>query len=123
MSFGGRLQNLLEEWNMSQKKLAEELNKAPTTINGYIKENRQPDYNTLIQLAEYFQVSTDYLLGLTDSRQMIDQPLTMKERELMGIYRDLNSEKQDLLHEQAEFYRKSRIKEEGQPLKRKGPHE
>ena len=77
----------------------------------------------MIQLAEYFQVSTDYLLGLTDSRQMIDQPLTMKERELMGIYRDLNSEKQDLLHEQAEFYRKSRIKEEGQPLKRKGPHE
>lgn len=121
MSFGKRLEDLLEERNMKQNKLAEELNMASSTINGYIKDNRQPDYKTLIRLAEYFQVSTDYLLGLTESRQMIDQPLTMKEREMMGMYRDLNTDKQDLLHEQAEFYQKSRKKEEGHLLRRKQP--
>lgn len=121
MSIGKRLRNLLEERNMSQRKLAEDLNLAATTINGYIMENRQPDYDTLIQLAEYFHVSTDYLLGVTENRQMVDQPLTARERELVGLYRDLKSDKQDLLYEQAEFYRKSRKKEEGSPLKRKQP--
>lgn len=118
MSFGERLTNLLEEQDMSQKKLADELHMATTTINGYIKEHRQPDYSTLIQIAEYFHVSTDYLLGVTECRHIIEHPLTMREKGLVGLYRNMNPDKQNLLYEQAEFYQKIRRKEEGRPLRK-----
>lgn len=123
MSFGERLTNLLEEQNMTQKKLAEELDMVTTTINGYIKEHRQPDYNTLIRIAEYFHVSTDYLLGVTESRHVMEYPLTAKEEGLVGLYRNMIPEKQDLLYEQAEFYQRPRRKGEGSPLRRIQPQE
>lgn len=112
MSFGERLQNLLDERDMSQKRLAEELNMAATTINGYIKEHRQPDYNTLIRIAEHLGVTTDYLLGVSKFRRAEEQVLTAKEENLVGLYRNLQSDKQDLLIEQAEFYQRVRKKEE-----------
>ena len=64
MKFGARLENLLEERNISQKQLSRELHIAPSTLNGYLRRNREPDFTTLIELAEYFEVSTDYLLSL-----------------------------------------------------------
>lgn len=47
---------------MSQKALAEQLRIAPTTLNGYIKNKHEPDYRTLVNIADIFSVSVDYLL-------------------------------------------------------------
>lgn len=118
MSFGERLLFLLEENGMSQKNLAEELHLAPTTLNGYIREHRQPDYNVLIQLAKYFDVTTDYLLGVTEFRHRAEGPLTAKEEGLVGTYRRLDPEEQDLVYEYAEFYQRGRKKQGGKPLRR-----
>ncbi len=49
------------------KMLAEKLNVAPSTISGYENGKRKPDMDTLAKLADYFQSSTDYLLGRTDN--------------------------------------------------------
>ena len=40
-----------------------ELHIASTTLSGYINNHREPDFSTLIRMAHYFDVSTDYLLG------------------------------------------------------------
>lgn len=118
MTLGERLQFLLAERDLKQNKFAKENHMSATTFNGYVKGNRQPDYDTLIKIAEYFDVSTDYLLGVTEFPHRLDLPLTVKEQNFMGVYRNLNQEKQDLLFEQAEFYQRPRKKEEGSPLKR-----
>lgn len=104
MGFGERMMNLLQEYSMSQKKLAAELHIAPTTLNGYIREQRQPDFRTLIQIAEYFEVTTDYLLGFSDLRHKIEPPLSVAEEGLLGLYRNIPSDKQDMLLEQAGFF-------------------
>ena len=47
MTFGDRLLNLLDEKEISQKDFAAMLNIAPSTLNGYIKNKRQPDFEVI----------------------------------------------------------------------------
>lgn len=65
-----RLRELREKYNISQVKLAMELNLNQNSISRYENGEREADYNTLIALADYFGVSIDYLLGRTDNPEM-----------------------------------------------------
>lgn len=62
MYLGKKLRSLLEEKGLSQKDLAEKLHIAPSTLGNYVNDLREPDFNTLRLFADYFQVSTDFLL-------------------------------------------------------------
>ena len=64
--FSSRLIQLREERNLSQKKLAEVLNINNKTINHYETGIREPDFDTLIIFADFFNVNTDFLLGRTE---------------------------------------------------------
>ncbi|HBF38230.1 MAG TPA: hypothetical protein DDW50_13020 [Firmicutes bacterium] len=66
--FGIRLRELREETNLSQRQLGENLGTTKTTINRYENDLREPEFATLIQIAKFFGVSADYLLGIKDSR-------------------------------------------------------
>lgn len=66
--FGTRFRELREEANLSQRQLGENLGTTKTTINRYENDLREPEFATLIQIAQYFGVSADYLLGIKDSR-------------------------------------------------------
>ena len=57
-----RLRALRKEKNVSQLKLAFDLNMNQNTISRYENLERQADYQTLIAFADYFDVSVDYLL-------------------------------------------------------------
>ncbi len=67
--FNQRLVQLREENNLTQKKLAEIIHMNNRTINHYETGIREPDFDTLIMLADFFDVSTDYLLGRTEKRR------------------------------------------------------
>lgn len=106
MKFGARLENLLEERNISQKQLSRELHIAPSTLNGYLRRNREPDFTTLIELAEYFDVSTDYLLGITNLRSTSTpvEDYNDEEGDLISIYRSLKPKERTYLLRQAHIY-------------------
>ena len=61
-----RLKDLREDADLTQKELAERLHIRQNTYSQYENEQRQIPIKLLIALAQYFQVSTDYLLGLTN---------------------------------------------------------
>jgi len=61
--FDKRLRTLRENKGMSQKELAEALTLSPSTIGMYEQGSRQPDHDKLLIMADYFGVTTDYLLG------------------------------------------------------------
>ena len=63
-----RLKELRKERGISQLKLAMELNTNQNTISRYETGEREPGINELIRLADYFNVSVDYLLERTDVR-------------------------------------------------------
>ena len=66
--FSKRLKALREEKKYSQDDLAKELNISRNSIYFYENNKRVPDANTIIALSEYFGVSTDYLLGLSEDK-------------------------------------------------------
>lgn len=62
-----RLKYLRKQRNISQLKLAMDLNISQNSISRYETGEREADYKTLIMIADYFNVSIDYLLERTDN--------------------------------------------------------
>lgn len=106
MKFSARLKNLLKEHNLTQRKFAGELNIVPSTLNGYLRQDREPDYDTLISIADFFQVSTDYLLGVTEIRRPSypSKCYDDKEQELLDAFRSLGPQEQSYLIRHAHIY-------------------
>ncbi len=64
--FGKRLRALRTEKNISQRAFGEEMNVCNQTVSFWETGSREPDLDTLKAVAEYFETTTDYLLGLKD---------------------------------------------------------
>lgn len=66
--FGSRLKYLRVHNNLTQRELAEIFNVSTSTIGMYEKNAREPSFKTLINIASYFNVSVDYLLGYENQK-------------------------------------------------------
>lgn len=100
MSLGNILRELLELNNITQKELAEKLAFAPSTLGNYIQGTREPDYNTLLIIADYFHVTTDFLLGHKVSADI----LTHDEELLLHLFRSLTPDQQEFYLEQGKIF-------------------
>ena len=99
MSFGDNLRSLIEERDMTQKELAIQLNIAPSTMGSYVQNTREPDFETLKLLANYFNVSTDYLLDNYN-----EKILNHQENELLRIFRSLPADQRAICLEQCRVF-------------------
>lgn len=63
MDFGTRLKELRLQKKLTQEELGKIVHVSKVSISGYERGGRNPDRETLTDLADYFGVSTDYLLG------------------------------------------------------------
>ncbi len=63
---GKRLKELREERGLTQKELSAMLNLNSVTYLHYEKSQREPPLYLLVEMAKFFEVTTDYLLGLTN---------------------------------------------------------
>lgn len=70
MSFGSRIIQLRDEQEMSRRELSEKLGIAYQTLSKYETDSRFPDRETLMIIADSFEVSVDYLLGRTEQREI-----------------------------------------------------
>jgi len=61
-----RLRALRAKKGISQRELARQLNLLPQTYSNYENGTREPSHETVVALADYFNVTTDYLLGRVD---------------------------------------------------------
>lgn len=78
---GDRLKKLRNERKITQEKLGKKVNVTKVSISGYENGNRNPDTETLQKLADFFEVSTDYLLGRTDNNE-INNKVTVAGQEI-----------------------------------------
>lgn len=95
MQFGDKLRELLEEREISQKDFAATLNIAPTTLNGYINNKRQPDLELVKRIAFILNVTTDHLLGFDSGGVM----LSIKELSLISRLRQLDEGQQAVIYD------------------------
>lgn len=66
---GDRFKKLRSEKKLTQEELAAKIGVTRGTYAHYEINKRQPDYETLIKIADFFEVSTDYLLKGEDFHQ------------------------------------------------------
>ena len=64
--FSERITELRYEKGLSQINFAKILNVTQSTVAKWERGEREPNFEMLVQLAKFFNVSTDYLLGLED---------------------------------------------------------
>lgn len=67
MNFGERLKQLRIEKNLTQKQLAAKTGTSERGLQNYEMGIRNPAYDVLIALADYFDVSLDFLTGRNDN--------------------------------------------------------
>lgn len=65
-NFVERLDNLMFDNNVTPIKLSNDIGVVSTTVTRYLQEKRAPSVDTLVKIADYFNCSCDFLLGLTD---------------------------------------------------------
>ena len=109
--FSKRLRNLRENKGISQEKLGLYLGLSASTIGMYEQNRRQPDNDILMKLADFFEVSTDYLLGKTEVQNYeepydneLDELLFSKakdlsEEEKLAVLNVINAIKKDVDNE------------------------
>ena len=84
------IKNLRKEKSLSQQAIANYLQITRQAYSNYENGKREPDYETLLKLSEFFDVSVDYLTrGETPT-----SPLTTPEQQLLDLFRQLNTEGQ-----------------------------
>ena len=74
-TFSVRLRMLREHQEFSQKEAAEQLNIRPDTYGHYERGLREPDFQTLKHIANFFHVSIDYLLDNEDDIDLEAMPI------------------------------------------------
>lgn len=84
MNMGEKLKSLRIEKKLTQKQVADRIGLAISAVSSYESGTRYPSYDVLVKLALIFHVSTDYLLGMTDKRNIDVTGLSDNEIELVS---------------------------------------
>ena len=93
MNFNQRLKQLRLKNKLTQGELADILGLKPTAVSNYESERNAPSFDKLIALSKYFDVSCDYLLGVTDSYLPVGGEVLDKDIvELFDLYQQLHSD-------------------------------
>ena len=82
MLVGQRIRILREENDITQNELGEKLSVSKTTISHYENDSRTPSIETLIQLADFFQVDLDYILGVESVGYSEKRSVQMSDEEI-----------------------------------------
>ena len=91
------LRKLRKGKELSLKQLGNYLGMSESTISLYENNKREPDIATLFKLADYFDVSVDYLLD-RESKKEASLPVTMLEKDaqkLLDMYDEMSKESKD----------------------------
>lgn len=104
MNFSIRLKQLRQKHKMTQSDLAKILGLKPTAISNYESERNEPSFDKLIVLSKYFDVTIDYLLGLSDAYlpvggEVLDRDIV----EFFDLYQQLTPEHEIELRKFTEY--------------------
>ena len=98
-NFPNRMRELRSSRHFTQDDLSKRLGISKSTISMYENGNREPDFETLELIADFFNVDMNYLIGKTTvaSSSLIDiDSLAASEYELLSYFRQLNDAGQEI---------------------------
>ncbi len=99
-----RLKQLREEAGLKQKDIAPKLNISTSAYGFYEQNKRTPDANMLVDLAKIFDVSLDYLMGLSDDKKTDGNSFSLEHSTDISIY--LENLKEQIKQEEQILYKR-----------------
>lgn len=89
-----RMKELREEKGISQYAFSAKIGVAQSTVGNWESGSREPSIETLLKIADYFDVSLDYLLGRTDIRDghIINTPAELADEEVISVEKSGSAE-------------------------------
>lgn len=95
---GDRIKELREKQGLTQKQLSEDprLNLNINTLASYERNIREPKIDLIVRMARYFDVTTDYLLGISECKEydnaQIEKQFPISEKAIIEFKRILNED-------------------------------
>lgn len=97
MILSDRLEELKQERNVTHKQVALATGIKPGAYSKYVRGTRQPDIETLIKIADYFNVSLDYLVGREEkpnlNKDVVQEHLKVLETDLAKMKKYVSKSK------------------------------
>ena len=94
-----RIKQLREENDMTQVRLSIELEVTQETISAYEIGKHYPSVKSLIKMADLFDTSTDYILGLSNIRKASsDKVISQDESKIITLYRQMNNAQKEKVY-------------------------
>lgn len=81
MLFNERLKEIRTKKELTQEEFAKLLNISPSSISLYESGSREPSLATLVNIAKILDVSTDYLLGLSDNESPVEVVISPEDKQ------------------------------------------
>ncbi len=95
---GARLKYLRKKNKLTQVELGENINVSQSTLALFESEKRDISSDMIIKIANYFDVSTDYLLGLSSTQEAVHhEQLSDDEAKLLNTYRSLGTDEKQII--------------------------
>lgn len=94
-----KLKELRQEKGLHQKDIAQILHKTITCVSDWERGRTEPSLQDLTQIADYFEVSCDYLLGRTNDIGLVEvqSELTHEQQELLSLYNKMSLQNKNQL--------------------------
>lgn len=87
-TFGKRIRSLRKALDLSQKDVSEKIGCSSKVLSNYELGKREPDFETIVKLCDFFNVTADYLLGRTDNPKYFKEIVLNSESESLLYYFD-----------------------------------
>jgi transcriptional regulator with XRE-family HTH domain len=100
-----RLRELREENEYTQKDIADKIGLTKSAYGYYERGKSVPDAQTLVQLSKIFDVTTDYLLGLSDDKKPIED-ITERQKKAIRLTDQLTDEQFESILEMVLSFKK-----------------
>lgn len=96
--FAKQLKGLRLERNISQQKLSSYLGYGYTAISNYESGRNEPSIDTIIKIACFFDVTIDYLFGISENPKRVEG-VSRQEADLLCDYRNLSEKDRKIVFE------------------------
>ena len=98
---GDKIKELRKKSKITQAELSDSINIGQSTLANFENGKRTIPIDIIIQLAQFFNVSADYLLGLSTSpdasKTIYGEQLSVEEKEIVEAYRTINADGKHIL--------------------------
>lgn len=101
--FTHKIRKIMEDEHITIEEFMKRTGYLKTDVNSLIFENKVPSIEDVIKIAGALNVSTDYLLDVSERKkisvedELLIQTLTNREKELIMVFRELSHDNQDII--------------------------